>query len=318
MSFAWIVDKGNSRKATLAEADHAYGEADFIWVHLDGRDAGDMAWLAAETDLPEIARSALVAQETRPRSDLMDHGALINLRGLGSTPADDPDALVSVRLWAERGWITTVCFRTPLALDRLSAAMAAGKLLDPGDLISTLAILITDDLDPEVAALGDLLDDCEIQLDANTAYRLRHKITHARSQSIAYRRFVAPQRQALERLSAIDADWLDDADRLHLREAADRCARMTEELEAIRERSSLIHEQLTDLRAEQMDKRALMISIVAFIFLPLTFLTGLLGMNVDGIPYAHAPWAFWGVVAVCGLLAVGIALWFIARHWLSR
>ena len=62
---------------------------------------------------------------------------------------------------------------------------------------------------------------------------------------------------------------------------------MAEDLEAVRERSALIHEQLTDLRSEQIEKRALLLSIVALIFLPLTFLTGLLGMNVDGIPFAH-------------------------------
>ncbi|WOK38190.1 zinc transporter ZntB [Sphingomonas sp. C3-2] len=318
MSFAWIVENGTPRAATLAEADAAYGTADFIWAHLDIRNAGDMAWLAGETDLPDVARAALVAQETRPRCDPMDSGALVNLRGLGATPGDDPDPLVSIRIWAERGWVTSVCLRTPQALEPLQAAMAAGKILDPGDLISTLAILITEALNPDVAALGDLLDDCEVQLDAKNVYQLRRRIARARVQAISYRRFVAPQRQALERLAGINADWMDENDRLHLREAADRCARMAEELEAVRERAGLMHEELTDLRSEQMDKRALMISIVAFIFLPLTFLTGLLGMNVDGIPFAHESWAFWGVVIICVILSALIAFWFVARHWISR
>ena len=52
---------------------------------------------------------------------------------------------------------------------------------------------------------------------------------------------------------------------------------MAEELESIRERSSLMHEALTDLRAEQIDSRSLVISIVAMVFLPLTFITGLYG-----------------------------------------
>jgi zinc transporter len=90
---------------------------------------------------------------------------------------------------------------------------------------------------------------------------------------------------------------------------------MAEELEAVRERSALIHEQLTDLRSEQIENRALLLSIVALIFLPLTFLTGLLGMNVDGIPAAHQPWAFWGVVGFCVVIAVGITGWFAAARW---
>ena len=73
---------------------------------------------------------------------------------------------------------------------------------------------------------------------------------------------------------------------------------------------------LTDLRAEQIDQRSLIISVVAMIFLPLTFLTGLLGMNVQGIPYADQPWAFEGVVWVCTGIAVAIAGYFIRRRWL--
>lgn len=93
---------------------------------------------------------------------------------------------------------------------------------------------------------------------------------------------------------------------------------MAEELESIRERAALIHETLTDLRAEQIDQRSLIIAIVAMVFLPLTFITGLLGMNVAGIPFAHEPWAFWGVFWLCVVMAVVIAAYFIRRHWFER
>jgi zinc transporter len=57
---------------------------------------------------------------------------------------------------------------------------------------------------------------------------------------------------------------------------------------------------------------------VALIFLPLTFITGLLGMNVEGIPYADKPWAFWGVVGVCVLIALAVLAYFARIHWLRR
>src|SRR3546814_10358691 len=85
---------------------------------------------------------------------------------------------------------------------------------------------------------------------------------------------------------------------------------MAEELEAVRERAALAHEELTDLRGEQLDRRSLIVSIVALIFLPVTFITGLLGMNVQGIPFAHQPWAFWGVFAFCVLIALAVGLSF--------
>jgi zinc transporter len=139
-----------------------------------------------------------------------------------------------------------------------------------------------------------------------------------RSAAIAFRRFVAPDRDALMTLAALEFEWLSQDDRLHIREAADKFARMTEELEAVRERSALLHEQITDLRSEQLDTRGLQLSVTAFIFLPLTFLTGLLGMNVAGIPYAEEPWAFGAVVAICVIIALVISAYFIWRHWVHE
>jgi zinc transporter len=147
---------------------------------------------------------------------------------------------------------------------------------------------------------------------------LRRLVNQARVQAIGYRRFLVPQRVAIEKLANLPCDWLREDDRLHLAAAADRAARMAEELESIRERAALIHETLTDLRSEQIDQRSLIIAVAAMVFLPLTFVTGLLGMNVAGIPFAHEPWAFWGVTGFCVLISVGVAAYFVGRHWFER
>ena len=222
-------------------------------------------------------------------------------------------------MWVRRGKVNSVTRRPLAATAAVTAQMEAGRILDPGDLVAAFARAISKELDPDVAGLGDSLDDHESELDDSRAlYRLRSSIARIRSDAIAYRRFVAPNRDALATLSDLDFNWLAEEDRLHIREAGDRFARMAEELEAVRERAALLHEQLTDLRAEQLDQRGLMIAMVAFIFLPLTFITGLLGMNVEGIPYAQEPWAFWGVVGVCVVIGALVLAWFMWRHWLRR
>jgi zinc transporter len=286
-----------------------------VWVQIDGREPRYREWLEASSGLPAPVVSALTAIETRPRCEQIGDGALINLRGLGETPEDDPDRLVSIRMWAERGRVISIGYRRLAAMPALHGMMLAGAIRDPGDLISALAMAITTTLDEEIAALGDELDECETSLDAQKAFVMRRAIARTRSEAIEYRRFVVPQRQALERMAALPCEWLEDDDRMHLREAADRFARMAEELEAIRERAALMHEQLTDLRAEQIETRTLTLSIVALVFLPLTFLTGLIGMNVEGIPFHDRPWAFWGIVGVCMAISAVIVAYFMRAKW---
>lgn len=302
-------------RAMPPEAVAAYHGEGFVWLHVEGDGPAGLANVPPY--VPGLAANALLATETRPRCDEIAEGAIINLRGTGKAVAADSDPLVSIRVWVEAGRVTSVSRRPLAALETVEAAMQAGRLKDGGDFVSTLAQAISTALDPEIAELGDQLDDCEAAFETGDIYALRRRIAVLRSQAIALRRFVAPDRDALASMAQLPFDWISTEDRMHLRDAADRFARMAEELEAVRERAALLHEQLTDLRAEIVDRRSLAIAIVAFIFLPLTFVTGLLGMNVEGIPFADHAWAFWGVVAFCLLIALAVLGWFAVRQWLD-
>lgn len=311
--FAYHVSGG---KAVRVEPEQALAAADGLaWIHLATSDREAQEWLASRAGLDDYIIESLTAAETRPRCDAVGEGAFLNLRGRMVEDVEAEDALASVRIWAKAGRVISVTRKPLTALQQVIAAVEAGGLRDPGDLIAEFAATITAELDPEVAQIGDDLDDCEADLDENRIFELRRTVTHVRAVAIQYRRFLTPQRAALDKLATLPCDWLHDDDRLHLAAAADRAARMAEELESIRERAALMHEGLTDLRAEQIDRRALIISVVAMVFLPLTFLTGLLGMNVKGIPYAEQPWAFGGVVAVCVVIALAITVYFVRRHW---
>jgi zinc transporter len=313
-----LVGDGPFRQLTVEEAE-AYRGPGFLWLHLHGWDEQDFSLLKRRTDIPGVAASALVATETRPRCDPIEDGAIVNLRGPGDLDPDDSDRLVSIRLWIQQNRVVSVSRRRMSATKSVMAMAQAGKIHDPGDVVAAYARHISTELDPQVAALGDCLDDIETGLeDSGRLFRHRSTITRTRSDAIGLRRFVAPDRDALLTLAALDVTWLSEDDRLHIREAADKFSRMTEELEAVRERAGLLHEQITDLRAEQLDQRSLLLSIVALIFLPLTFITGLLGMNVEGIPYAGHPRAFWGVVGFCALIGLVVAGYFTAMHWFRR
>lgn len=311
--FAYLVGADGVRGVDPREALGA--QAEFIWIHLTSRDAEAQAWLRDVAGLDRFTVDALTALETRPRCDRIDGAAMLNLRGMTDAQMETSDPLASIRLRAEGARVISA---TRLPLDALAAARAAveaGAVRDAGDLIATLAAAITEQLDPEVAALGDSLDDCEERLDPRAAFDLRRSVNKVRREAIGYRRFLYPQRVALEKLAGLPVAWLSDEDRLHISAAADRAARMAEELDSIRERAALVHETLTDLRAEVIDQRSLLIAVVAMIFLPLTFITGLFGMNVDGIPYAHHAGSFWAVTGFSVAVALAVAVWFIRRRW---
>lgn len=312
--FAYVDDGSAVRTVGPAEAAAANGSARLVWIHLDFNAPETKPFLIEKLRLTEIVVNALTATETRPRCEPMEDGALINLRGLSLQDEPEADPLISIRIWIGKGQIVSLSRYIMRAMPPMCAAMKAGHVKDPGDFVAMLADHITQQLDPDVADLGDTLDDCELMLDAAKAFPLRRRIAAVRARAIEYRRFVWPQRQALDRLSNLTCDWLEPDDRLHLTESADRFARMTEELESIRERAALMHEQITDLRSEVIDQRSLVISVVALVFLPLTFLTGLFGMNVK-LPFQEEAWAFWAMLGFCGLVVFGGIGYFVQARW---
>lgn len=311
---ALLLEGSRVRELPAGEVADYRGEG-FVWLHVEGAGLADRP--ALPRYVPDLAAHALIASETRPRCEEIDQGALVNLRGNALEPMQDSDGLVSIRVWVEANRVTSVT-RNPLAaLAMVEAAMRDGRLADGGDFVAALAQAISTELDPQIAELGDRLDDCEGMFETADIYALRRKIAALRVQAITLRRFVAPDRDALASMAQLPFGWISKDDRMQLREAADRFARMAEELESVRERAALLHEQLTDLRAEIVDRRSLAIAMIAFIFLPLTFITGLLGMNVEGIPFASEGWAFWGVTGFCLLVALLVIGWFAVRQWLD-
>lgn len=318
---ALAYSAGNTRSVAdeeIAAAIAGRARNGFLWVHLEGS-RGSPLLDELPVVLPPTVERALTATETRPRCEPYETGVLVNLRAPptdGDQPGHDP--LMSVRLWAEKGLLLSVAFRASPVIADAEALFEAGSLTDPGDVIIAIASAAAERIDEDVAGLGDRLDDIECSVDQSTPFSERREVTALRTRAIGLRRFIVPQRLALERLASLPLDWLDDEERAKVREAGDRFARMGEELESVRERAAVIHDELTDLRSERIDARSLQIAIVALIFLPLTFITGLLGMNVEGIPYAGEEWAFWGVVAFCIVVAAGVAGWFIWRRWSER
>lgn len=285
-----------------------------LWVHLDRTAPGARRWLERESGLDRLAAAAMLAEESRPRSERLDADTLlILLRGVNLNPVERPDEMISIRLWAtERRVVSTRRYRLGAVRDLREAIDAGQGPVDAGSVISRIALRLSERMLPVVSELDDRLDKLEEAFAAEEeTERLRDSLGPLRRQAISLRRHMAPQREALARLQAESADWIDPSDRAHLREAADAVIRYVEDLDAMRERAGILRDEAMSHLSERMNRNMYVLSIVATIMLPLSLVTGLLGINVDGIPGASWPWAF---AFVCGLLAVlGIV-----EYWLFR
>lgn len=298
-------------KAHRMDPGDACGEAarpaeGFLWVHVR-RDSEDGRAFLLRLGIDSYIFDALTAEETRPRCTVHGDGVVLNLRGVNLLPGAEPEDMISVRLWIEGDRIIGAGRRTLHAVEDMIEALARGQApTSPGEFIARLALRLADRTEPAVADLNEELDDLEeATLDGDFSADTRRELPRIRQRAIALRRFMVPQRDALTTMEIEELDWLAERDRSRLREAAERVTRLGEELDAIRDRAQVVHDQIMDERAEKMNRNMLILSVVTAVFLPLGLVTGLLGINVGGIPGEQSEIAFF---VVCGLLVALAAL----------
>ena len=146
--------------------------------------------------------------------------------------------------------------------------------------------------------------------------RVRSQLSTIRRQSISYRRYLVPQRDALLGLGMVQSPIFSKHDLAELRVAAEQVNRVLDSLEEVRDRAAVTQEEIRARREARMSRTLYVLTIVATIALPLGLITGLLGINVGGIPLAGSQWGF---ALTCGLLvalAVGEVLLFRFMRWL--
>ena len=272
-----------------------------IWVHLSARSAEARRWLTNDAELPdETLIDALLAEDTRPRMQTREDGVLLVLRGVNLNDNAEPEDMVSIRIWVESHRFISVQLRTLAGVEDMRQRIESGVgPTDIGDLLTTFIEGSIVRMSPIMGDLADGIDELEDRILQMELSGIREKIVSTRRQAIIFNRFLAPQRDIVQRLTEASIPWLDEDNVLRLQEAQNDITRFVEDLQALRERSHSVQEEVANILTEKLNRNTYIFSLIAAIFLPLSFLTGLLGINVPGIPGADDPEAF---LVFCGIL----------------
>lgn len=308
--------RGGVRQLSDAEeADYTVPARGYALVAGNSRAPEFKVWLKKEVG--DFNAEILTVPSTRTRCTVLDDRAMVVLRVArpGAEPEDVGRQLLSLMI--EKGRVIVASELNIVELLGLSQWQQTHHApLSPADLVARLALRAADRLEPLVERMGDNLDDIEEVLMIGRRQEVGSRLGRLRRTLIQLRRLVWPQRDVLNTLEIEELSFLTARDRVRLREASARTARLGDELQALSERAVLVHEQILDTRAERMNQTMLVLAAVTVVFSPLTLISGMLGMNVAGIPFSDSPWAFWGVAGGLLLIASLLVLWMKAQKWL--
>lgn len=286
-----------------------------LWVHLD-YSLPDCAETLSSLGLSDNIIESLVRTTTRPRTIADRGGFMIFLRAVNLNPGDEPDDMVSLRVWLEQDRLITVRQRKVYSIQDIRREMEAGN---GPEHIQQLFILIVERLADRISEYVDNIEEkvgeFEESIESSNSNQVRVAVSSLRRQSAMVRRYLAPQRDALDSFHRQCRSILNEVQAFELQEQTDRIIRYVEDLDLVRERCLVLQEELMNRIAQEQNARMYVLSIVAAVFLPISFVTGLFGMNVAGLPGLEAPAAFALVAGLMAAIAGGILLYFKLKKW---
>lgn len=305
-----VFDIAEDGTATIPVTTDLTGPARYRWWHFDLADPQLAGWCQAH--LPEIPASALLQPETRPRCDAYESGLIINLRGINLNEGQQTEEMVSVRMWVTDAAVVTVRVRRVYTLQELQQS-AQSQLAPPSPaaFVTELVARLTNRIQQEVNAINALADFFEADLDDETT-PVPAELTKTRRRVIRLRRFLDPQRAAINSIAT--THLIPKHDHPALRELANRTTMAVEDLVSLQDRLSAVQDDHDLDAARKQARNGFILSVGAGIFLPISFITGLFGMNVGGMPGLDNKLAF--TILCLIMLAMALAL-LAALRWIK-
>ncbi len=287
-----------------------------LWIHLDRTRDHTKSWIREHAGLDPIVADALLTDGTRPRFQAVGDGMLVILRGVNMNPGAEPDDMIAIRLWLEPTRVITLRSHRFQTIVELRKRAQEGKApASVGGFLTAVAAGLAARMAPSVDNLEEMLDGVEDEMIDSDADNAEHRkiLATIRRQAISYRRHLVPQRDAIVGIALEASDLITARERAELRGVGEQVARIAEDLEELRDRASVTQEEMRARREARINRTLYMLTIVATVALPLGLITGLLGINVGGVPLSGSPWGFAIVTLALFILAVAEV---VAFKWL--
>ncbi len=289
------------------------------WVHLNRDDAGVQAWLRDRTSsgVPSDEADSMLAEMTRPHIRIEDNGVLGTLRGVNLNPDAEMEEMIAVRMWITPHALISVARHRFRSIEDVKLRLGEGNgPKTVSELLVAIIMGLTMRMEAIVDEISETVADIEDRVIDPRKNASRTELVDVRLRIITLLRYLTPQNLAIEGFTDHPDAFLDEHDRDRLRDANHKLKRYIEDLAAARDRATVVQDEVANQAAEAMNTRTYMLTLIAGLVLPIGAVTGLLGINVGGMPGADNPNAFWYVTG--GLVLMVVVSYVLVRRkkWL--
>ena len=258
----------------------------------------------------------------RPKTESYNEQVLIITRMIRLTDGNAID-MEQVSILLGKGYVATFQEREGDILDPVRERIRHGKgrpirLNGPDYLAYAILDTIIDGYYPVIESIGDHLERLESIVMEQPTTRTLQELNQTKNMLVNLRRIVWPHRELVNSLMRDENELINDNVRLYLRDTYDHCVQTAEVIEMYRDMATGLMNTYLSSVANRTNDVMKVLTIMASIFIPLTFMAGIYGMNFEHMPELHVRWAYPAIWVAMLVTAVGMLIFFWRRGWIGR
>ena len=296
------------------------GSGVWVWVDLSAPTPDDARVLSDVFQFHELAIEDALMEIHHPKVESYGGYLYIILHGINFQESEHCFSTQDVDFFLGEQFLVTVHPGTSRTLTEVHTICSRNHRAlgeGPAALLHRIVDAMVDHYNPEVEKLSDRLDRLEEQIFEHPDARLAREILDFKADVSSLRRVVLPQRDVVGRLARREFPFISEGMAYRFRDVQDHLVRLVDEAVFFQDRvSSLLDAHLSQV-SNQLNGVMKVLTIIATLFMPLTVLTGMYGMNVD-LPHLPGgdPAQFWWILGIMTALSVAMLVYFRIRRWI--
>jgi magnesium transporter len=294
---------------------------EFFWLDLASPSAEDIQALGRLFGFHPLALEDVAEFGQRPKLDDYEHYVFLVFYGCWHERSGEQSLLHEVHLFVSGQYLVTIHHDELSVLQRQQAQLDGRALHSEQFLIYRVLDALTDTYFPILSEIDDDLDDVETALLADPTEECLQRLFELKRELVGLRKVVSPQRdlfaRAIDQIAELPGLSLDERD--YFRDIYDHLIRISEMIDSYRDLASGATDLYLSTVSNRQNDVMKQLTIIATVFLPLSFLTGFFGMNFSLLTghVINTTWSFW-VLGIGSMVAtfLGLGWFFHRRGWL--
>ncbi|WMW80481.1 transporter [Undibacterium cyanobacteriorum] len=292
---------------------HASDRKEFLWLHFNLAHTATERWLQDHTDAPEEFYESLHQGSRSTRIEHTDYHLIAVINDVLHDFSFDPADIATLWLSLNQHVMISARRKPLKSVDRLRNAVNRQELFhSPSELLTHLLRDQADVLTSIVRDATTKIDEIEDHFLSSRIGRKRANLGELRRLMVRLQRLLAPEPAALFRLLQKPPSWMVETDVHDLRQSTEEFSVVLSDMASLQERIKLLQEEIAAHVGEQNNRSLFVLTVVTVLVLPINIISGLLGMNVGGIPLAQDAQGFWFIVGLV-ICITALAAYFVLR-----